>query len=339
MISSAFGAPAPDMLPTYYFHDGLFDAAPSRITHSQASRGPAKTSTASHRGMSTARITKPRSANNSPRASSTLSRRKTIVDGALPRKQHQALDYLQTATHGTMMARPTSWHPCSCHQQRQAPTTSLSTTPNMYVDHQDLYSTQAQFSPMADVYSNNTSPLSSLSQLPLFPGSGEGHYFSADAWIPSQQTSPVYRLYNAGQSFPTEPVPVLESSMNQRTPARTALDWDNLMMHGFSSTSPPTPESFPHMPYSQPAVTEPAGLSEAEEEGEILVGMGLYDKFDEDPQLNNYRSTASSLFGSSLRPHEPRGKGLKLEETWEPPKSDDGEGDDEDAEETEVKDS
>ncbi|MCH8947783.1 MAG: hypothetical protein IH789_09180 [Acidobacteria bacterium] len=67
----------------------------------------------------------------------------------------------------------------------------------------------------------------------------------------------------------------------------------------------------------------------------ILVGMGLYDTpetFDEDPQLNNYRSTVSSLLGSTYRPQEPRGKGLKLEETWEPPKSDDGEDDDDEDE-------
>jgi hypothetical protein len=88
----------------------------------------------------------------------------------------------------------------------------------------------------------------------------------------------------------------------------------------------PRPESsVPYQPLEEPA----------EEEGEILVGMGLYDtpeKHDEDPQLNNYRSTVSSLLGSSFRPMEPRGKGLKLEETWEPPKSDDEDEENEDAE-------
>lgn len=90
----------------------------------------------------------------------------------------------------------------------------------------------------------------------------------------------------------------------------------------------------------QPAVSEDPvrydTLEEPEEEGEILVGMGLYDapeKYDEDPQLNNYRSTTSSLFSSTYRSNEPTGKGLKLEETWEPPNSDDGEEEDDEEEE------
>jgi hypothetical protein len=77
-------------------------------------------------------------------------------------------------------------------------------------------------------------------------------------------------------------------------------------------------------------------MEEKEEEGEILVGMGLYDtseKYEEDPQLNNYRSTVTSLLGSTFRHNEPTGKGLTLEQAWEPPKSDDGddEAEDEDA--------
>ena len=107
-------------------------------------------------------------------------------------------------------------------------------------------------------------------------------------------------------------------------------------MQGFNNTTPPTPEAFSQN-QQQPTVSEAAvpyqPLDEPEEEGEILVGMGLYDtpdKFDEDPQLNNYRSTVSSLLGSSYRPQEPRGKGLKLEETWEPPKAEEEEEEDDD---------
>lgn len=102
-----------------------------------------------------------------------------------------------------------------------------------------------------------------------------------------------------------------------------------------SHTTPPTPDSMLYPQQPQPAVSECSERcnDEPEDEGEILVGMGLYDtpdKYDEDPQLNNYRSTATSLFGSSYRSMEPTGKGLKLEETWEPPKSDDEEEEDDD---------
>ncbi len=67
-----------------------------------------------------------------------------------------------------------------------------------------------------------------------------------------------------------------------------------------------------------------------------MIGMGLYDtpeKYSEDPQLDNYRTTVSSLLGSTFRPRESTGKGLTLEQAWEPPKSDDE--DDEDADSAE----
>lgn len=73
-------------------------------------------------------------------------------------------------------------------------------------------------------------------------------------------------------------------------------------------------------------------LDEAEEEGEILVGMGLYDapeKSDTDPELDHYRTTTSHLLGSTYR----KGAGLKLEEAWEPPQDDDSSNDEEDDEE------
>lgn len=73
-------------------------------------------------------------------------------------------------------------------------------------------------------------------------------------------------------------------------------------------------------------------LDEPEEEGEILVGMGLYDapdKTDTDPELDYYRTSTSNLLGSTYR----KGAGLKLEEAWEPPKEDESSSDDEEEEE------
>lgn len=86
----------------------------------------------------------------------------------------------------------------------------------------------------------------------------------------------------------------------------------------------------------------------SEEEGEILYGMGLYDAPEKplvmrdadtaQQQLGYHRYTIASLLGSyhahaypSASYPEPTGKGLKLEDAWEPPASDDGDdGDDED---------
>jgi len=62
--------------------------------------------------------------------------------------------------------------------------------------------------------------------------------------------------------------------------------------------------------------------------------MGLYDTpepaktLSSDPQLDNYRSLMMSHLLGVGRRVEPTGKGLKLEETWNPPPSDDEEEDD-----------
>ena len=105
--------------------------------------------------------------------------------------------------------------------------------------------------------------------------------------------------------------------------------------------APPTPDDI--QPVQQPQPLVPAEDSipyqpleePEEEEGEILIGMGLYDapdKTDTDPELDNYRTSASHLLGTTYR----RGQGLKLEEAWEPPASDDeDDGEDADGEEQE----
>lgn len=148
------------------------------------------------------------------------------------------------------------------------------------------------------------------------------------AYFPPVDGSQVY----PDSSQPIGHIPSLE------TPAANSLEWNSYIMHGLGNTTPPTPESFkeieqPHLASSE-NVAFRQSLEESEEEGEILVGMGLYDtpdKCEEDPQLDTYRSTVSSLLGSAYRPTEPTGKGLKLEETWEPPQSDDEEDEEDEA--------
>lgn len=283
-------------------------------------------------------------------------------DGHMARRQQQVLDYLNS-TYGyeapQRPSRPLSWHP-SMHipipsnimqqpqqpqqQQQLTPSTQLPSTPSIYGDFQDMYfGAGPQYSPVGDSYSNNTSPCSTFSPLPCaFPPLEASQYFpnADDAWgtLQKANTSGVYGRSTDSQAFP-ELVSSSASSAPNHTPS---TDWNSFIMRGFSNTSPPTPEGFLQPQQHQTTMPRPESsvpyqpLEEpAEEEGEILVGMGLYDtpeKHDEDPQLNNYRSTVSSLLGSSFRPMEPRGKGLKLEETWEPPKSDDEDEENEDAE-------
>jgi hypothetical protein len=132
------------------------------------------------------------------------------------------------------------------------------------------------------------------------------------------------------------------------------FDWENFATNGFDDvTAPPTPNDF--LPIQQPDPSFEAdesipyhSLEDSDEPGEVLVGMGLYDAPEKspasDPHLDNYRSSImSQLLGPGYRkPETPvaTGKGLKLEETWNPPPSDDGEDEDgdedEDAEGSEV---
>ncbi|POR35234.1 Uncharacterized protein TPAR_04562 [Tolypocladium paradoxum] len=345
MMHPAFGVHTPDTLPASYTHDAFLHDLSTQVAISQAARRLSRSSNGQQRAGSAMRVVKPSSANTSPRSSANLCRRKSMmVDGSTPRWQHQAMDYLSIrqgndlAQPRKQSTRPLSWHPTSYvqHQQfqYQQSTSYPFPTPTMYGDAQDYYAPQPQFSPMMASYSNDTSPSSTFSLLPLFPGGDNTQYMQADAWDLSQRT-PFYPPANDGPGMP-EQFPTLNSATNQRTSAASALDWNAFVSHGFNNTSPPTPESIPQTQLPHAVVSEASvpyqALDELEEEGEILVGMGLYDapeKFEEDPQLDNYRSTVSSLLGSSLRPHEPRGKGLKLEETWEPPKSDDGDEEEE----------
>lgn len=119
-----------------------------------------------------------------------------------------------------------------------------------------------------------------------------------------------------------------------------------------SSSSPPTPENF--LPIQHPDTTFPAddaipyhSLSDSEPEGEILQGLGLYDTPEiskpppSDLQLDNYRALMmSQLLGPAYRKAEPEatGKGLKLEETWNPPPSDDEDDEDDDEQDGEAED-
>lgn len=209
-------------------------------------------------------------------------------------------------------------------------------TPMTY--HQpDLYSGYQNLPPTPAVYSGQASPLSTVSPLCL-PYAAPSQPQAAPAYI-SQDT------WNAAQFIPnyaangspeeTEPFPSF-------TMGQGAFDWDGgLAAQGFPMcTAPPTPDEFQPVQQSQPTVPPEESIpyqpleEPEEEEGEILVGMGLYDppnKTESDPGLDNYRTTTSQLLGTTYR----RGQGWKLEEAWEPPASDDeedGEGDGEEEE-------
>jgi len=123
-----------------------------------------------------------------------------------------------------------------------------------------------------------------------------------------------------------------------------AIDWVTFAAQGFDRyAAPPTPEDFgaylqplqkletapPPKPAPEEETMPYQPLDDDESEGEILYGMGLYDAPERDSTADFHRSAVFTLLGSSSHQERP-GKGLKLEDEWEPPASDDEEDEEED---------
>ncbi|KAL6855757.1 hypothetical protein J3F83DRAFT_454429 [Trichoderma novae-zelandiae] len=121
-----------------------------------------------------------------------------------------------------------------------------------------------------------------------------------------------------------------------------SMDWSPLAMSQRSTsvdTNPPTPSGFSTYP-SQLAVPEPAFqvVDEPEEEGEVLVGLGLYDTPGKYVEDSSYTFRGFSELGTPMLPREPTGKRLKLAEGWVPPSPPDDEDEDDEEEEEEEED-
>ncbi|KAH6611091.1 hypothetical protein Trco_001111 [Trichoderma cornu-damae] len=353
MMQSSFGGPlAAEAFPSYHydrFYDSSYttaQAALSQVAQRLSSRG-----SAAQRAGTAMRVVKPSSTStgNSPRLSAAKSRRRTMMnDSQTARRQQQVLEYI-ASTHDAesfqptrRQSRPVSWHPSTQPHVPQAvefipqqPFYDFAPSAMQHSQH-ELYHFAPQPSPPMTSYSNNTSPSSTFSPLPpSYQAAETMAHESVDGWQAADPSAPYYSSLNDEQFT----MPSAWNGCADERPSAGTTNWNSYIYHGFTQTSPPTPDSFLQTSQpSQSAAPEAAiqALDEPEEEGEILIGMGLYDtpgKYEEDPHLNNYRSTVSSLLGSSFRPLEPTGKGLKLEETWEPPKSDDEEEEEEEDEE------
>lgn len=265
-------------------------------------------------------------------------------------------------------ARPVSWHP-SPHHYGQAPLyQSASNTPMLcsypaYSEAEILASLQ-QLPPTPAVYSGYTSPAESFSPLSL-PYSGfnsqEQQVYSPQAQVQvsqhqhsQPQQAPIFRPVPGANYGPSGAL--TEMSYPAETALPSLTSWTSyaavtnnapLVNH---HTAPPTPEDFActlnlssENTYTTPSKVAEVSVQavhvqddESEEEGEILYGMGLYDPPTQSaPTVQDlHRSTIFSLLGgppSSADFNTKEGLGLKLEETWEPPASDDEDEDEEDA--------
>ncbi|KAI1175504.1 hypothetical protein F4777DRAFT_328838 [Nemania sp. FL0916] len=351
MLPSAYGANIAEMMPSTYTSHSTVDAFPAQQpTSPDSSRKMSRYPNGRRAGAM--RVVKHSSANNSPQ--SMMARRGTLMnDGSLAQRRQQALDYALRqqmhdrssyyATHQDQPkqnSRPVSWHPNSHllesqQMHLQVPQLDLNqfamsmATPyyakGCLTGYQNL-------PPTPTVYSGHTSPASGLSPL-LFPygpatQSAALPAYISDPSIPAPQSTS--SCYNASSN--SDPSRTFPAYVNQ-----TSFDWHTYSPQGLHScTTPPTPDECQALHPVQSIPSEESipfnpleEHSGDEEDGEILVGMGLYDlpnKSDTDPTLDYYHTTTSQLLDTTYR----GGKGWKLEEAWEPPATDD-EDTDEDA--------
>ncbi|KAK3378458.1 hypothetical protein B0H63DRAFT_247950 [Podospora didyma] len=298
------------------------------------------------------RITKPGSANNSPRSAIVQSRRRTFIgdglQGRLPPQHAIDMSYLPTPAseqssepvyeRESKPPRPVSWHPSSQYivqpqNYPQQPTAML--YPYSTYGEVEAMPSYQTLPPTPAVYSGYTSPSSTFSPLSLpYSGFGSQQVYSPPTQsLPAQQAPifrPAYRtnLEQEGvvSEIPYRPGPRL---------AGGSLDWESFAAQGGfdRGTAPPTPEDFDQAQKIETKLATEESipyqpLEDDESDGEILYGMGLYDapnKSVQDPSLDLHRSTILSLLGGVASYPEPTGKGLKLEDAWEPPASDDEE--------------
>lgn len=333
--------------------------ATSRYQNRHVSRG----TTTQYQGGAM-RVVKPRSAHNSPGSSALHGRRRAVANDNQyhPSPGQPAHDNMSPASQmdldPTRSARPFSWHPPSqfVHQpepqvqlqpQAQYQMSSSQFPVYSYADV-DYFMSSRQLPPTPAVYSGYTSPTSAFSPLSL-PTTGFEQqplqYFPQASWATMPELSPpapgpaplVGRLARSSTGTGSD-------AYSEAAPPSTVDSWNSFASHGFnSSTAPPTPEDFVQAPQAEPKLQSEESIpyqpleGEEDDDGEILYGMGLYDTPEKpiDAHLEYHRSTISSLLGGSFTHQEPTGKGLKLEDAWEPPASDDEgsqEGDDDDAE-------
>ncbi|KAI0490687.1 hypothetical protein F4859DRAFT_16981 [Xylaria cf. heliscus] len=340
MMSSSFAVNVPHITPlTYTTHPILDDSFRQQQAFPDLPRRASR--------PSAMRVVKPSSANNSPQT--MMARRRTMMNDNQARRRQQALDQaLQqqiqntsyyTTTHQDQVkrnSRPVSWHPSShlpdtqqMHMQiPQVDFSQFATAMPAPYHAKECFTGYQNLPPTPAAYSGHTSPVSGFSPLllpygPTSQSTAMPAYIS-ESWIPTAQVAS--NCFNQNSNTDTvEPFPAYSN--------QASFDWHTYSPQELQAcTAPPTPdeclglqqlqavqseESIPFQPLEEP--------ENEEEEGEILVGMGLYDlpsKADTDPELDHYRMTTSQLLDTTYR----SGKGWKLEEAWEPPATDDEDG-------------
>jgi hypothetical protein len=189
--------------------------------------------------------------------------------------------------------RPVSWHPSS--SQLQAPQSSINNTQSPNQDWSLQYSPSSRNSPHgSDFYSLSTRN-SMYEPMPSAYASHRGSDESDYPWQGAAQQVPSY-MHSTISTPVTEPLPWYLQQWAQQNQNQSFVNSHN--------------GSADFLPIQHPTEKEDQDMEE--DDGKELVGMGLYDLPDSTSSWNG------------------QGKGLKLEETWQPPEDDEDDSDEED---------
>ncbi|MCJ1284051.1 hypothetical protein MMC26_003382 [Xylographa opegraphella] len=341
----------------------LFDVS-NRMARAQLARQISSSSSFRERAS---RVMKPSSVGNSPQnpqrrrtvtAQTTSRRRSDIYNQATPTPRPGAEPQAGHQSWSMSNVRPVSWHPSSMGINRSSGRATSART-SSYEPHTRSsmigYQTVAMNglpTPMTQPDLNANFPVdpyfsldgscipyqqqitqqsqqSQQSQLPMtipqgYDPAGLSLDTSYPSYVPSDSS---YHL-----EFPT--VPLSNDYPTCSLMSYATQTWAESLSAFPAYTAPPTPDFLPiqnpsDMWQGAPTAVQPRLTKPRSKE---LVGMGLYDT----PDRNSFSpdSATDSHGGSFIADphHESLGKGLKLEETWEPPAEE--EEDDEDAEST-----
>ncbi|KAH0493863.1 hypothetical protein TgHK011_000509 [Trichoderma gracile] len=245
--------------------------------------------------------------------------------------------------------RPASWHPST-------------TLPSPPVDFGYIQDAPAQWPPLAaqygqqenyqQVYQQSYQPPCTSQQEsyhPVYtPHSPQFPRYSLPAAPPSPEFSPPSPIM---RTLSTNPSPLAMQQSNQQSylpkfspPSPMmrdgSMDWSPLTLSQRSTSvesNPPTPCGFATQQL-QPAAPEPAFqvVDEPEEEGEVLVGLGLYDTPGKYVDESSYTFNTFSELGMPMLPRQHTSQHLKLAEGWTPPIVPDNEEEQDDDDEDQV---
>jgi hypothetical protein len=295
-------------------HEDLVQEVAIRMESSRLTRRPSRNSTGLNPNRYSARIEKPRSNHPSPRGPE---RRRTVS----AMKQYASLDDHYRIMFGLdveekkddgcsqqhQVTRPVSWHPSSSHFQ--VPHSRIPARTSLQSPRTTLQTTASNITAQSRHHLDYNRSLGAGTPLPLY-NDQQSHHIDI-AWS----------SYMHGQVI-AESQPPSYSSLSYHATSWFASDYDQSTAAAQQCQYAPS-ETLPlQQPTAQYHQDSNEGLHRlVRKKSDELIGLGLYDPPESSPPS----------FGGAFTP---TGKGLKLEETWQPPEEMEDDEEEEEEEES-----